>query len=40
MQESAERAVKSVLKVLQKGYALNDRLIRPAMVVVARAPGG
>mgnify|MGYP003705249937 CR=1 FL=1 len=28
----------SVLRVLQKGYRLNDRLVRPAMVVVARAP--
>ena len=28
----------SVLRVLQKGYRLNERLVRPAMVVVARAP--
>lgn len=27
-----------VLTVLQKGYRLHDRLLRPAMVVVARAP--
>jgi molecular chaperone GrpE len=27
-----------VVDVLQKGYLLNDRLLRPAMVVVARAP--
>ncbi len=27
----------TVLRVLQKGYALNDRLIRPAMVIVAKA---
>lgn len=40
MQESAEAPENTVLEVMQKGYALNDRLIRPAMVVVARAPGG
>jgi molecular chaperone GrpE len=28
----------TVLKVLQKGYLLNDRVIRPAMVMVAKAP--
>ena len=27
----------SVLQVFQKGYVLNDRLLRPALVVVARA---
>ncbi len=26
----------TILRVMQKGYALNDRLIRPAMVVVAK----
>jgi molecular chaperone GrpE len=40
MQESAEAPENTVLEVMQKGYALNDRLIRPAMVVVARAPAG
>ncbi len=29
----------TVLQVIQKGYLLNDRLIRPARVIVARAPG-
>ena len=29
----------TVLRVFQKGYTLNDRLVRPAMVVVAKAPG-
>lgn len=29
----------TVLRVFQKGYVLNDRLVRPAMVVVAKAPG-
>lgn len=28
----------TVLEVLQKGYRLHDRLIRPAMVVVSRKP--
>jgi len=28
----------TVLRVFQKGYVLNDRLVRPAMVVVAKAP--
>ena len=28
----------SVVKVVQKGYALNGRLLRPAMVIVAAEP--
>ncbi len=28
----------TVLQVLQSGYLLNDRLLRPALVVVSRAP--
>ena len=28
----------TVLNVFQKGYLLNGRLVRPAMVVVAKAP--
>jgi molecular chaperone GrpE len=39
-QESAEAAPDSVLSVIQRGYRLNDRLIRPARVVVAKAPEG
>jgi molecular chaperone GrpE len=27
-----------VLNVMQKGYTLHDRLLRPATVVVAKAP--
>jgi molecular chaperone GrpE len=27
----------TVLTVVQKGYVLNDRVIRPAMVMVSRA---
>jgi molecular chaperone GrpE (heat shock protein) len=26
--------------VLQKGYLLHDRVVRPAMVIVAKAPDG
>lgn len=37
-QESAEAAPGTVLAVVQKGYTLNGRLLRPARVVVARAP--
>jgi molecular chaperone GrpE len=39
-QESAECAPNTVLQVLQKGYRLHDRLLRPAMVVVSKAPAG
>jgi molecular chaperone GrpE len=38
MQESASAPPDSVLQVLQSGYQLNGRLLRPARVVVARAP--
>ncbi|MNO76908.1 heat shock protein GrpE [compost metagenome] len=37
MQESADVEPNSVLKVFQKGYLLNGRLLRPAMVVVSKA---
>ena len=37
MQESADHAPNTVMAVMQKGYQLNDRLIRPAMVVVSKA---
>lgn len=37
MQESTDAAPNTVLNVLQKGYMLNDRLLRPAMVIVVRA---
>lgn len=36
MIESPEAAPNSVVAVMQKGYTLNGRLVRPAMVVVAR----
>ena len=38
MVESAEIAPNHVVSVMQKGYKLHDRLLRPAMVVVAKAP--
>lgn len=38
LQESREAEPGTVLTVVQKGYLLNDRLIRPAMVVVAKEP--
>ncbi|MFM2482920.1 nucleotide exchange factor GrpE [Celerinatantimonas sp. YJH-8] len=37
MQESEEVAPNTVLAVMQKGYELNGRLIRPAMVMIAKA---
>jgi len=37
-QESATAEPGSVLQVIQPGYELNGRLLRPARVVVARAP--
>ncbi|MBA3563915.1 MAG: nucleotide exchange factor GrpE [Gammaproteobacteria bacterium] len=36
-QESAEAEPDSVLTVVQKGYRINGRLLRPARVIVARA---
>jgi len=36
MQEDGKVAPNTVLSVLQKGYTLNGRLIRPALVVVSR----
>ncbi len=38
MQASDEHAADTVIAVLQKGYRLHDRLLRPARVIVARAP--
>lgn len=38
MQPSAEQPADTVLTVVQKGYVLNGRLLRPARVIVARAP--
>jgi len=36
--ETAEHAPNTVIQVLQKGYRLQDRLLRPALVVVAKTP--
>ena len=36
---SAQAEPDSVLEVIQKGYLIHDRLIRPARVIVAREPG-
>lgn len=35
---SAEHPPNTVVQELQRGYLLNDRLLRPAMVMVAKAP--
>lgn len=40
MQESSTAAPNSVLQVVQSGYELNGRLLRPARVIVARSSGG
>ena len=37
-QETREHKPGIVVKELQKGYLLNDRLIRPSMVVVSKSP--
>lgn len=37
MQPSSEAEPNTVMQVIQKGYRLNDRLVRPAMVIVAQA---
>jgi len=39
VQPSADVEPNTVLMVYQKGYTLNDRLLRPAMVVVSKAAG-
>jgi molecular chaperone GrpE len=38
MQPSADVEPGSVVTVIQKGYALNERLLRPARVIVAAEP--
>ncbi|MEQ1738720.1 MAG: nucleotide exchange factor GrpE [Methyloglobulus sp.] len=38
MQEAEGATPNTVVNVFQKGYTLNGRLLRPAMVVVAKAP--
>ena len=36
--ESADQPANTVVQEYQKGYLLNDRLLRPALVMVAKAP--
>ncbi|HIC90567.1 MAG TPA: nucleotide exchange factor GrpE [Syntrophaceae bacterium] len=38
VEEKADEEENTILSELQKGYMLNDRVIRPAMVVVSRRP--
>ncbi len=38
-QESREQPPNTVLSVIQKGYSLSGRLLRPARVIVSKAPG-
>ncbi|GAA6183860.1 MULTISPECIES: nucleotide exchange factor GrpE [Aliiglaciecola] len=40
MQENAELPPNTVMAVMQKGYEINGRLLRPAMVMVSRAAEG
>ena len=37
-EESTKHEINTVLRELQKGYTLKDRLLRPAMVVVSKHP--
>jgi len=39
MQQSTTAEPGSILTVVQKGYELNGRLLRPARVIVAMEPG-
>jgi molecular chaperone GrpE len=39
MQESDTAEPDTVLTVVQRGYRLNGRLLRPARVIVAKEPG-
>lgn len=38
MQPSAQHIPNSIVQVIQKGYQLNGRLLRPARVIVAKEP--
>jgi grpE len=35
--EESGQEPNSIIRVLKKGYMLNDRILRPAMVVVAKS---
>jgi molecular chaperone GrpE len=38
LQENSELPPNTVVTVMQKGYAIGERLLRPAMVIVSKAP--
>jgi molecular chaperone GrpE len=38
-QESRDKPANTVLTVIQKGFSLNGRLLRPARVIVSKSPG-
>jgi molecular chaperone GrpE len=40
VQESRDAPPNTVLSVIQKGYSLNGRLLRPARVIVSKSPAG
>jgi molecular chaperone GrpE len=40
VQESQQHPANTVLSVIQKGYSLNGRLLRPARVIVSKTPDG
>lgn len=40
IEENAELAPNTIIKVLQKGYLFHERLMRPALVVVSKAKEG
>ena len=39
MIDAPGQAANTVVQVMQKGYVLNDRLLRPALVAIAKPPG-
>ena len=39
MVDAAGKPSNTVVAVMQKGYVLNDRLLRPALVAISKAPG-
>jgi molecular chaperone GrpE len=39
-QESRDKPANTVLNVIQKGYSLGGRLLRPARVIVSKSPDG
>jgi molecular chaperone GrpE len=40
MIENPDMEPNSVMAVIQKGYRLHERLVRPAMVIVSKPPVG